>query len=228
MSELDSIPDWAGYLRQLIDQGRVPEEVSRTEPNATSIAAALSVLHRYLDGRPAQAEMVEGALQIVEQGNAHYIKPLLPVPLEHGRAASSRIAKSIETHRTKLDDLTVSALIDRALQDNPSDSALVRVMEAEAKTRGPEVLRLAARWWPAWAASHIDWVPTSGDADGALLLRVVDRTPTGDLPVMIDAIGKAGADYVNRLVTALATWPVSAQARVKPALQADPAFAGRV
>ena len=122
----------------------------------------------------------------------------------------------------------VSALIDRALQGDSSDSALVRVMETEAKTRGPEVLRLAARWSTAWAAGHLDWVPTSSDADGALLLRVVDRTPTDDLPVIVRAIGEAGADYVDRLLTALATWPASARARVTPALQADPAFANRV
>ncbi len=222
--DFEHITDWASYLRDAIDRPAEHPELAQVRPEATTTPAALGALYATLSDT-TQIAMADGAVTLVEAGDPKHARSVLTIPLERAPNAARRIGAAVTAHRARLDDTLVDGLVDRALKADANDPTLTAAIDAESGRRGPRMLQLMALYRPDWVAAHLDKVPTSSDADGKELLRVVDRTRTPDLPSVISAIAAAGPDYVARLKAAMAGWPASAQARVAPALQAHPAFA---
>jgi hypothetical protein len=224
--DFETITDWPGYLRDAIAHPAAHPELD-LHPDAFTPSATLGLLATVVSGA-AHDRMIDGALALVESGDPALARPVLTMPLERAPHAPARIGRAIRSHRAQFDDGIVDALIDRALAADPRDRELLAAIDDESRRRGPRVVALMATTRPDWAAAHLDLVPASIDPDGKLLLTVLGRTRTPDLPVVIDAIAAAGPDYTRRLARALLTWPESARDRVRPALRAHPAFASLV
>jgi hypothetical protein len=224
--DFDAITDWPAYLRDAIARPAAHPELA-LHPDATTPSAELGLLATVVHG-PTLARLIDGALALVDSGDPELARPVLTIPLEQAPGAAARIGRALLAHGARFDDAIVDALLDRALKADARDPDLVAAADALVQRRGPRVVAVMALARPDWAARHVDRISAAADPDGALLLRVLGRTRTPDLPAMVDAIAAAGPDYPARLARALATWPASAQDRVRPALRAHPAFASLV
>ena len=225
MTDFDRIKDWVAYARECIQPGGHGD----LDMNLI-IVAALSKLSAQIAKTRHGAAFQDAVLKILEEGRPDEAEHLL-IGFELAPDAGARIAAVARSWRgTSLESL-MGTLLLRGLESDPRSPDLLNALGEYARMdsgRGVRALHLAVPHNSAWVASHLDFLPETVDPEGKELRKVAVRTHREDLPNLLDAIAKIG--YRDRFVGALMApdAPEHQVARLRPFLEAHPAFAGRV
>jgi hypothetical protein len=225
MTDLDLIKDWVAYARECITPGGHGD----MDMNLI-IRAGLSKLSSEIAKTRHGRSFQDAVLQLLEQGRPEEADHLL-IPLPLAPNAGARIASVVRTWLGTSNEPLMRTLLLRGLESDPRSAELLSALDDFAKLdneRALEALSIAVPHNIDWVASHLDLVPERIDPDGKVLRSIAVRTTGQNLPTLIEAIAKIG--YAERLIGALQA-PDALEhqvARLRPFLEAHPAFAGRV